>query len=263
MIQDLLISSLRVWLFTPQITDIICSSLAELEVLKLQGETTSIRSLALRIFLYGFASSSWTKASLYLQGSMELLKPLKRQMGWVHLAIGSFLIHTTRPKPMVILPSGLKLLVAKRLLCLFLAGVGFDELLTAFWLFAVDKKRVIKGKKMKGTCMICLMDNINGIAVCDANHVAHSHCIAGWYRPTGSYKLCPACRQKMNLRIAQSRHFGWFRPYLVKFPIRFACSVISFSLMSMLYYGQMIVLKWRLRQLALMADYRRFKAAHG
>ena len=246
---DFAISALRVWLFTPRTLDIFTSDFGEFPV---EGQTANLDKLALRIFLYAYACSSWTKASCYLQQRRpHLLNPFHQQIGYIHLILGSYLIKQTRQTVIQLIPTGQLSNLAGKILKLFAIGLTIDELVTFVYLYFFELKRTVTGMPGYGACMICLDDPIeNGLKICKAGHVSHKRCIEKWYNPyLENHKTCPACRQEMTISIAYRRNFTWTPKFLSKVGLRISLNTAALILMTALYFLQATAFKWRLRQI--------------
>jgi Ring finger domain len=248
-ISDFAISALRVWIVTPKTLDICVSDFAEFPV---EAQTANLDKVALRIFLYAYACSSWTKASCYLQQRYPLLSnPSHQQLGYIHLIFGSYLIKQKRQAIIQLIATGRIASLAKKILKFFTIGMAIDELATFLYLYLFVLKRSVKGKPGFGTCMICLDDDIeNGLILCKSSHIAHKNCIERWYNPSlPNHNTCPACRQPMKIAVVKVRNFDWLEGYLTKLPIRVFINAAALLVMTGLYSIQSIVFKWRLGQM--------------
>lgn len=256
MLQELATSSLRVWLFSPTILDIPIDDLKRM--LPINAKTTTTLKVALRMFAFGWACSSWTKASLYLQRNVSIVtRKSTRKIGWIHLLIGSILLQTHKPKGVSYFPSRyphIRLLL--KTLGFGLLGYLVDEFLTLAVLFISEKRYLIKGIGLKSSvpteqgceeCMICLTDTKEQLqSFCSSGHSAHPLCMEKWYRPSAPFSNCPLCRQQMNVLFKSIFHFGWFKEYRKGIMARFFLSSGSLCLMSVVYCMQMYALNTRL-----------------
>jgi hypothetical protein len=256
-ISDFAISALRVWVFTPKTLDIFVSDFGEFPI---EAQTANLDKVALRIFLYAYACSSWTKASCYLQQRYpSLSNPSPQKLGYMHLTFGSYLIKQKRQDIIQLIATGQIATLTGKILKFFMMGVAIDELATFLYLYLFVLKRSVAGKPGRGTCMICLEDEIeNGLVLCKANHIAHQNCIERWYNPSlPNHNTCPACRQTMTISVVKLRNFDWLRGFVTKLPIRVLVNLSALLVMTGLYSFQSIIFKWRLRKMLKLSNSRR------